>query len=88
MIIQLTDADATKPLHFINTDHIVTLTHVYEWNDEGTQKWCVESIIKLSDGTTLRVDNIASETIEHYLKLQYLKDSAEVCGKLGIEETE
>ena len=45
MIIQLTNSDDIGGLHcplkFINTNHIATLTGEYEWNDEGTKKWCV-----------------------------------------------
>lgn len=88
MIIQLTNSDDIRPLKFINTNHIATLTNQYEWNDEGTKKWCVGGFIRLSDGSTIQVHTSQLEIIEHYLNLQYLKDSADVCGKLGIEETE
>ena len=87
MIIELTNSDDIRPLKFINTNHIATLTNQYEWNDEGTKKWCVGGFIRFSDGSTIQVHPSQLEIIEHYLKLQYLKDSAEVCGKLGIEET-
>ena len=88
MIIQLTNSDNIRPLKFINTNHIATLTNEYEWNDEGTKKWCVGGWIRFSDGGVLQVHPDQLSTIEHYLQLQYLKDSAEVCGKLGIEEEE
>ena len=88
MIIQLTNSDNIRPLKFINTNHITTLTNQYEWNDEGTQKWCVGGKIRFSDGSTIQVHTDQLDIIEHYLRLQYLKDSAEVCGKLGIEEEE
>jgi hypothetical protein len=86
MIIQLTNSDDIRPLKFINTNHIATLTNQYEWNDEGTKKWCVGGSIRFSDGSAMQVHPSQLEHIEHYLRLQYLKDSAEVCGKLGIEE--
>ena len=88
MIIQLTNSDAHRPLHFINTDHIATLTNEYEWNDEGTQKWCVGGWIRFSDGNTIQVHPDQLQIIEHYLRLQYQQDSADVCGKLGIEEAQ
>ena len=88
MIIQLTNSDDIRPLKFINTNHIASLTNQYEWNDEGTQKWCVGGSIRFSDGGAMQVHTDQLEIIEHYLRLQYLQDSADVCGKLGIEEEE
>ena len=88
MIIQITNSNHIRPLEFINTDHIVSVSNQWEWNDEGTKKWCIGVTLKLSDGSVLNLDDNASSTIGHYLRLQYLKDSAEVCGKLDIEEAE
>ena len=42
--------------------------------------------IKLTHDVWLNLNQQDWEFIEHY-NLQYLKDSADVCGKLGIEET-
>lgn len=83
MIIQLIKSNA-----FINTDHI-TLARPIEDGDKVDGKEITISKganIRLSDGTWIKVPQSEWEYINHYLRLQYLKDSAEVCGKLGIEE--
>ena len=88
MIIQIPNPDYKCPLQFINTDHIIKVTQCWDSNEEGTEDIIIGARIRLSDGSIFEANLFQYGFIEHYLKLQYLKDSAEVCGKLGIEEAE
>ena len=88
MIIQIPNTDYKCPLQFINTDHIIKVTQRWDSSEEGTIDIIVGARIRLSDGHIFEVNRWQYEFIEHHLRLQYIKDSAEVCGKLGIEEAE
>ena len=85
MIIQLIKSNA-----FINTDHITLARPREDWDEVNGKEIKVfqGADIRFSDGTWVKVPQSEWEYINHYLRLQYLKDSAEVCGKLGIEEEE
>lgn len=85
MIIQLITSNT-----FINTDHIALVRPREDWDEiDGKEiKIFKGADISFSDGSWIKFPQHEWEHIEHYLRLQYLKDSAEVCGKLGIEEEE
>jgi len=86
MIIQLITTNA-----FINTDHISLVRPRTAEQDtiDGEEISIPKGAdIRFSDGTWVKFPEHEWRHIEHYLRLQYLKDSAEVCGKLGIEEEE
>ena len=84
MIIQLIKSNT-----FINTDHISLVRQRTEEIDtvDGEEISIPKGAeIRFSDGTWVNFPEHEWRHIDHYLRLQYLKDSAEVCGKLGIEE--
>ena len=86
MIIQLITTNA-----FINTDHISVARPRTEEQDiiDGEDISIPQGAdIRFSDGSWVKFPEHEWRHIEHYLRLQYLQDSADVCGKLGIEETE
>ena len=85
MIIQLITTNA-----FINTDHISLVrprTEELDMIDGKEISIPTGADIRFSDGSWVKFPEHEWRHIQHYLRLQYLKDSAEVCGKLGIEET-
>ena len=86
MIIQLITTNA-----FINTDHISLVRPRTAEEDiiDGEEISIPKGAdIRFSDGTWVKFPEPEWKHIEHYQQLQYIKDSAEVCGKLGIEEEE
>ena len=86
MIIQLITTNA-----FINTDHIsLVRPRTAEQDIINGEEISIPkgADIRFSDGSWVKFPEHEWRHIEHYLRLQYLRDSAEVCGKLGIEETE
>ena len=91
MIIRIINARELQDqkLEFINTDHIILVNT--KWVEEKIDGQWVRipkgADIKLTHDVWLNLNQQDWEFIEHYLNLQYLKDSADVCGKLGIEET-
>lgn len=90
MIIRIIDARELQEqkLEFINTDHIILVNT--KWVEEKIDGEWVNipkgADIKFTNDIWVTVNQKDWESIEHYLNLQYLKDSAEVCGKLGIED--